>query len=473
MRKFLIFLLLLISVVCIGVSVFFLINPEPEGQRRQAIEESIAVEYLAHLELKNTEQGPSSQVMTAAPETTTEKETEKPTEKQTEAESGSEEETVPESASASDEAMTEESSEEETETESEAPTSIAYNDVNYYTRDGVTYTPDYARGKIIGVLEVPTAKIRRGIYGGTREDIAHDLDIWMVTEAHPDYVLGDTHFCIYGHNHTVQDLSFNNLKNVKPGDTFTITNEDGVWVYDVTDFFAEWREIVTTDYVDNFSLPKDKCYIITCGRDEYRYKDIVVVGTLRHDPRLPEETEEPSQAETSSAAPDQETEPETEAETGPEELSTETETEEETTEKATEPLEDSTLKLSYDNEKLTVRLVDDRDKPLSARMALVDEDGLFVEEWDEAVHTIQTELPFNTEYLISVFSPSSMPEGYSMPKEVVFNLKASGSFHEEQLTPNQDDIPRWALYGIGGLAILLVLMMFGLVIGLMRKRSDD
>ena len=97
---------------------------------------------------------------------------------------------------------------------------LDYEDANYYMRDGIVYTPDYAKGTIQCVLEVPTAGIRRGVYTGTWEEINYDLDIWMVTAARPDYTLGETHMCIYGHNHTAQDLSFNRLKDVEVGDAF-------------------------------------------------------------------------------------------------------------------------------------------------------------------------------------------------------------------------------------------------------------
>ena len=135
-------------------------------------------------------------------------------------------------------------------------------------RDGIVYTPDYAKGTIQCVLEVPTAGIRRGVYTGTWEEINYDLDIWMVTAARPDYTLGETHMCIYGHNHTAQDLSFNRLKDVEVGDAFYLTAESGRYTYRVTNVFAVSRDEATRNYVDNFSIGSDKCYIITCGRDD-------------------------------------------------------------------------------------------------------------------------------------------------------------------------------------------------------------
>lgn len=159
-----------------------------------------------------------------------------------------------------------------------------YEDENYYTRDGITYTPDYAVGVVDSVLEVPTAGIRRPVYTGTWDEINFDLDIWMVTVARPDYTLGETHYCIYGHNHTVQDLSFNKLQTVQVGEYFYLTAESGRYTYEITNVFAVSRSSATTDYVDNFGFGADKCFLITCGRDDgvrnFRYLDLMVEGTL-------------------------------------------------------------------------------------------------------------------------------------------------------------------------------------------------
>ena len=185
--------------------------------------------------------------------------------------------------------------EQTTDKESEASTATAwkgdripadqvdlnYTDDNYEVIGGVKYTPDYAAGHLDCVLEIPKIKMRRGVYTGTASEIQHDLDIWMTTTAHTDYVLGETHYCIYGHNSPTQSLSFNDLKHVGVGDIFLLTTEDYVYLYDVTDFYPQWRELVKKDITDNFPLPAEKCFIITCGRDQYRYKDIIIEGTLR------------------------------------------------------------------------------------------------------------------------------------------------------------------------------------------------
>jgi LPXTG-site transpeptidase (sortase) family protein len=154
----------------------------------------------------------------------------------------------------------------------------SFSDDNWYVRDGVTYTPDYAEGQIACVLEVPSAGIRRGVYTGA---IEHDLDVWMVVQANDSYVLGETFYAIYGHNATTQDLSFNRLQtDVKLGDTFTLTNEDGIYTYEVTDLYSLSRQNVNSQIINNWDLPYTKCYLITCGRNEHRYKDYICEGTL-------------------------------------------------------------------------------------------------------------------------------------------------------------------------------------------------
>ena len=379
MRKVLQCVLIIAALAIMGYAAWLFTHPASAGSERQAIEESLANAYIEDLlERKaaehtgtvmtpeeaeedlqeNTEEGPTSEEGESgtSPEGTEEdaSEGDGTTEAETETIADEEDQSTEEESKAAEEESEEDSEEESSEEESssEAETSTAsripegsWDDPNYYVRNGVTYTPDYAIGELMGVLEIPTAGIRRGAYGGSWEAIVHDLDIWMVTVARPDYILGETHYCIYGHNHTVQDLSFNRLKDVRPKDVYTYTTEDGVYIYDVTRIFADWREQVTWDYVDNFTISPDKMYIITCGRGEYRYKDLVVEGTLRmvvpidefaEDPdyymyelREEESTEEESSEEESSEGTSQE-EAATEEIT---EASAEEETSEETSEK--------------------------------------------------------------------------------------------------------------------------------------------
>lgn len=167
-----------------------------------------------------------------------------------------------------------------------------FTDNSYYVRNGITFTPDYAEGYLVCVLEYPDVGIRRGVYSGTWDDIYADLDMWMVTFAHPDMQLGQTHLAIYGHNHTAQNLSFNNLSKAKVGDRFYLYGLSGIYTYEVTSIFSDWRTDTTSRYVDNFAIGSDICYIITCGRDNFlinnsgtRYKDFIVEGhVISHQP---------------------------------------------------------------------------------------------------------------------------------------------------------------------------------------------
>lgn len=174
------------------------------------------------------------------------------------------------------------------ETESTVPVSSGIIDDRYYSRDGVTYTPDFAKGILDCVLEIPCISLKRGVYTGSRAEIEYDLSIWLTTVSSPDIKLGETHYAIYGHNHLVQDLSFNRLKDVRIGDGFTLTKEDRVYSYRVTDIFADWRSSGRKKYATNMSQDPSLCFIFTCGRDHWllngqstRYKDYIVVGTLQ------------------------------------------------------------------------------------------------------------------------------------------------------------------------------------------------
>ena len=433
-------------------------NPESEGVNRQNKEESLAQAYIQSL-LSEKENETATLTM--------------PTE--SEMKIFSEEASSATALSTSDlEKETEKTTEKAEKTEIEETTKWA--DPNYYVRDGVTYTPDYAMGELLGVLEVDRAGIRRGVYGGSWEAIAHDLDIWMATEARPDYEIGKTHFAIYGHNHTVQDLSFNRLKDVVPGDVFTYTTDKGVFIYDVTRFFADWRELVTRDYVDNFSIPADKCYIISCGRNEYRYKDIVVEGTLRCIVDLTDYAEKPDYYK-------YEYDPEADVTTDSQLLSTkeavessleesETFVEEETS------TEDTTISLKEAYKKTYIEVscttegnlsavcLDSDGKTVPCEMALFDSDGLIVTSWIQPEEEMpHADLVDGADYVVGVLSLSDTD--FITPEEYVFRyhsglVERQDLYQEDNLDEN--GAPGWArplFFGMAGvLMFLLALLLF-------------
>ena len=196
----------------------------------------------------------------------------------------------------------------------EDPAGEGFTDDRYYQRDGVTYTPDFAEGTLDCVLEIPSIGLQRGVYKGTRSEIDHDLDIWLTTAACPDLELGKTHYAIYGHNHPVQNLSFNRLKDVQPGDSFTLTKGNDVYLYSVSEIFAEWRNVGRKKYAEDLSQDPDVCYIFTCGRDYWplngestRYKDYIVKGVLVKEMSLKEwnEAGKTASGSGSSESPDE------------------------------------------------------------------------------------------------------------------------------------------------------------------------
>lgn len=278
-RKLILIILMVIGIGGIAGGAYLVLNYNKEieeGYEHLAEEEALADDYIAMLmEMKAAKQAQAS--ATTAQPTSTAVAVEQPTPVVT-AETPTSDVSGVEASAAPVETQPPAP---EVSTAAPAPAQpeqpAATVDTNY--EDNLyRFSPEYAEGVIECVLEVPVARIRRGVYTGA---IEHDLDLWMVVAARDEYVLGQTHYCIYGHNSTKQDLSFNNLQpNCKLGDTFTLTNEDGVYEYTITKLFSESRSRVTKNYVDNFNIDKNLCYIITCGRNEHRYKDFIVEGTL-------------------------------------------------------------------------------------------------------------------------------------------------------------------------------------------------
>lgn len=264
---FLMILLVLLAAAMIGAGIYLIFFKNKDAFERQAEEKDLADQYVEDLILMAEDPEAYEALM----------EERRQKRKQREA-------AIRDKENATGDEEEEETVEEEETDDFDWLSYSEYADENYYSRDGVVYTPDYAKGYIDCRLEVPTAGISRGVYAGTWEEINFNLDIWMVTTSRPDYELGTTHYCIYGHNHTVQDLSFNNLQKVQVGEYFYLTGTSGRYTYEITNVFAVSREDATKNYVDNFTLGSDKCYIITCGRDDgvrnFRYLDLIVEGTL-------------------------------------------------------------------------------------------------------------------------------------------------------------------------------------------------
>ncbi len=239
-----VFLIATLLLITAGILYFY---PYLTGYERQAEEESLALRYLEQLQEKDADIDVDESWIA-----------------------------VKESSEAADIESHEENTEKQQETQD---TREPWSDDVWYSRDGVTYTPDYAAGTLDCVLIIPEIQLCRGVYTGSWEEIIHNLDVWMVTAARPDYDLGTTHYCIYGHNTPRLDLSFNRLQSLQEGDLFYLVNSNGVYQYQVTDTFGVSRS-ESTRYTDDFSIESEICYLITCGRDEYRYLNLIIEGTL-------------------------------------------------------------------------------------------------------------------------------------------------------------------------------------------------
>ena len=428
-------------------------NPEASGVERQNVEESLAQAYIEAL--LQDEMQMTTQIDTEA-----------------DGENFERDSTVDLSEEASESVFEDELELEETEWEE----TTQWSDSNYYIRDGITYTPEYAMGELLGVLEIDHAGIRRGVYGGSWEAIEHDLDIWMTTVARPDYEIGKTHFAIYGHNHTVQDLSFNRLKDVVLGDVFTYTTDQGVFIYDVTRFLADWRELVTRDYVDNFSISADKCYIISCGRNEYRYKDIVVEGTLRcvidlnEYARQPyyykyeykyEENEVDESSTISLYSPDEETEAFSKKTEKSSKMAEASLCEEKEESVSAEQKRTMIEVFCTENGKISARCIDNDGTSIPCEMALFDSDGLMVTRWEQPEESMpDVELIDDFDYVIGIINLKTADA--TMPEDYIFQYH-SGSIDRQELYQADDfdrnGAPRWAgplFYGMAGLFLLLL-----------------
>lgn len=162
---------------------------------------------------------------------------------------------------------------------------ITWTDDLYYNG----WTPDYAKGYLAFVLEYPKIGLRRGVYcADTYAAIEEDFNMWMTVLYNPKMKLGETHLWIIGHNSLSQDLSFNRVRESEIGDIFYLYSYSGVYEYEVTDIFCEWRSAVNARYVTNMDIPDTVCYIATCGRDDIylpdgtstRYRDFILKGEL-------------------------------------------------------------------------------------------------------------------------------------------------------------------------------------------------
>ena len=325
---------------------------------------------------------------------------------------------------------------------------LDYTDDNYEVINGIRYTPDYALGTLDCVLEIPKIKMRRGIYTGSVAEIQHDLDIWMATTAHTGYTLGETHYCIYGHNSPTQDLSFNKLKYVTVGDVFLLTTEDSVFLYDVTDFFPQWRELVKKDITDNFSISSDKCYIITCGRDEYRYRDILVEGTLRKRYSLKEWNERDLK---------------------------EKEMQKSIQAKIEQPKEATKLSAIFEDDVIKVTLLSDGGEPVKGeRLCITDENGMFVPAFSEGLATdengtavIPAEI-LEPDKLYAIGAYEMKDESLSAPADLEIRVTESRRFVSDAVTKEMFHTDGY-LYIWAGTLVLLAIATTILYVSLIRE----
>ena len=167
-------------------------------------------------------------------------------------------------------------------TEGDPEDEDSFSDLEYDDNEIFSYFDEsYAWGNIDCVLEIPAIDLRQSIFTGTVEQIEHDLGRWLSVTARADYVLGDTHYCIYMHNPKNKSIRISYAQyDLHEKDYMIVTQGQVVYLYEVTGVFPEWRNKCSDNYVNNMATPRDKLYIFTCGRDDWQGRNVVVEGTV-------------------------------------------------------------------------------------------------------------------------------------------------------------------------------------------------
>lgn len=256
-KKIISVVFLLAGLCLLGLSVYFIFFYNYEAYKRQEIEESLAEEYIEYV-LENRENTEASSKEAYIIET--------------------EEASAETEISVSAESYIDDEGVKHIEVIQKHNDGILdFNDDNYYVgKDGTRFTPDYAAGSLFCVLSYPKCKIKRGIYSGTWEDRDRNLDMWIPNLANPFMNFDYTHITIEGHNHTSQNLSFNALNKSETGDEFYLVSDKGIYVYQVADIYSMSRDCVRKKLINDLTLGADKCFIVTCGRENFlvnHYRD--------------------------------------------------------------------------------------------------------------------------------------------------------------------------------------------------------
>lgn len=157
------------------------------------------------------------------------------------------------------------------------PSDLEYDDNKLYGK----YKEEWAWGHIDSVLEIPKINLRQSVYTGEPHEIQHDLANWMAVTARADYILGDTHYCIYMHNPRNGSIKISDAQdNLTNNDYMIITNQRNVFMYQVEGVYPEWKDKCTVNIVDNMAMEHNKMFIFTCGRGDWQGRNLVIEGTL-------------------------------------------------------------------------------------------------------------------------------------------------------------------------------------------------
>ena len=129
------------------------------------------------------------------------------------------------------------------------------------------FVPDYGKGNLDCVLQIPSIQMTRGVYGGTEQEIEENLEQWMLVTAASWMKFGKTGYGIFGHNHPAYEVGFNRLGELEPGDEFLLTGRTEERIYRI-EGVTVWSRQEAARNLSGENLSDDQCYIMTCARNE-------------------------------------------------------------------------------------------------------------------------------------------------------------------------------------------------------------
>ena len=266
-------------------------------------------------------------------------------------------------------------------------------------------TPPH-KGTEFGYVTIPSIKLKQTVYDGDANTQRYNLSNWHWVTSRSGYKIGETQICIYFHNYDTYTTSANGVKNLNIGEYFTFTTNENVYLYRIYDKLSEWREAVLDE--------PDTIYLVTCGRGEFRYKDLVVVGKMEAVYTLEEwETEKYKITYNEQAAVEEEPK----------------ETE--------ETLLNTSLSVEYSDEYYIISVKDNMGNIVPGfKLGLFDKEGIVAIDNEKRMVYFQEDEPwkFKTD-LKGAYAVGAIetPDGYQTPEERELNIISKNKVIEKEI----------------------------------------